>query len=100
VFALFGLGRWLLHERDKASARLKKKGRVQDAAGLTKVKMALGGLGKGGRPNSRASAREGGVSSQVRQGDSLAVDPVRLRLPFAVRNLDSPKSITQTSWPA
>jgi len=66
VFALFGLGRWLPHERDKAAARLKKKRRMQDAIDLAKVKLALGGLGEGGRADASALP---GVSQPARQGD-------------------------------
>jgi len=63
VFALFGLGRWLPHERGKAAARLKKKRLKQEAAELAKVKLALGGLanktgqpGMPGLPNNQRGA--------------------------------------------
>jgi hypothetical protein len=69
LFSLFGLGRWLPHEREKAIARLKKKRRLQEAADLAKVKLALGNFGKGVRPSAPASAGEGGASAQTRQAD-------------------------------
>jgi len=61
VFALFGLGRWLPHEREKATARLKKKQRRQDAAELAKVKLALGGLAN---HHKGQSAAQGGAAAQ------------------------------------
>ena len=60
VFALFGLGRWLPHEREKAAARLKKKQRKQDAAELAKVKLALGGLAN--RQKSQPAAHGGAAA--------------------------------------
>ena len=65
VFALFGLGRWLPHERDKAAARLKKKRRKQEAAELAKVRLALGGLAnKSGQPATPDLSGPGGASVQ------------------------------------
>jgi len=61
VFALFGLGRWLPHEREKAAARLKKKQRKQEAAELAKVKLALGGLANHHKGQSTA---QGGAAVQ------------------------------------
>jgi hypothetical protein len=78
VFALFGLGRWLPHERDKAASRQKKKSRVQDAADLAKVKLALGGLGKGG------------TSAQVRQGDGPKSPLEYLAAMKAMLGIDDP----------
>jgi hypothetical protein len=65
LFALFGLGRWLPHEREKAAARLRKKRRRQDEAELAKVKLALGGLANGGHPNPSASAGGCPVAGQA-----------------------------------
>ena len=90
VFALFGLGRWLPHERDKATARQKKKSRMQDAADLAKVKLALGGLGKGGRPDSPASAGEGGASAPIRQGDGPKSPLEYLAAMKAMLGIDDP----------
>lgn len=42
VFELFGLGRWLRHERDKAAARRRKKRRKAEAAEAAKVALPLG----------------------------------------------------------
>ena len=61
VFALFGLGRWLPHEREKAAARLKKKQRKQEAAELAKVKLALGGIAN---HHKGQSAAQGGATAQ------------------------------------
>ena len=65
VFALFGLGRWLPHEREKAAARLKKKQRKQEAAELAKVKLALGGLAdkRKGKPGAPDLETQGGASN-------------------------------------
>ena len=65
VFALFGLGRWLPHEREKAAARLKKKQRKQEAAELAKVKLALGGLAdkRNGKPGAPDVETQGGASN-------------------------------------
>ena len=64
VFALFGLGRWLPHERDKAAARLKKKRRKQEAAELAKVRLALGSLAnKTGQPGMPGLPDHGGASA-------------------------------------
>jgi len=53
LFSLFGLGRWLAREREKASKRLRDKRRLQDEAELAKVKLALGTLTEGKRPASQ-----------------------------------------------
>jgi hypothetical protein len=53
LFALFGLGRWLIREREKASKRLRDKRRLQDEAELAKVKLALGTLMEGKCPASQ-----------------------------------------------
>jgi hypothetical protein len=65
VFALFGLGRWLPHEREKAAARLKKKQRKQEAAELAKVKLALGGFAdkRKGKPGAPDLETQGGASN-------------------------------------
>ena len=64
VFALFGLGRWLPHEREKAAARLKKKQRKQEAAELARVKLALGPLAshRKGPSGAPALAAQGGAA--------------------------------------
>jgi hypothetical protein len=43
LFAAFGLGRWLRHEREKASARRRKQERKANAAGLAKIALTMRG---------------------------------------------------------
>lgn len=67
LFSLFGLGRWLAREREKASKRLREKRRLQDEAELAKVKLALGTLMDGKRPSSQNPQGE----STPRHGEGL-----------------------------
>ena len=41
LFSVFGLGRWLKHEREKASERRRKKQRKQEHQNIAKVQLAL-----------------------------------------------------------
>lgn len=41
LFAVFGLGHWLRHERDKAAERLRKKQRKQTQRKMAQVKVAM-----------------------------------------------------------
>ena len=45
AFDIFGLGRWLRHERDKAAARRRKKRRNAEAADAAKATLPLGRIG-------------------------------------------------------
>ena len=90
LFSLFGLGRWLPHEREKATARLKKKRRLQEAADLAKVKLALGNFGEGGRSNAPASVGEGGGPYQARQSNGPKTPQEYLAIMKAMLGMNDP----------
>jgi hypothetical protein len=64
LFAVFGLGRWLRHEREKASARRRKQARKAEAQTQAKIALALQGAaataarGPSSKTESPASAPE------------------------------------------
>jgi hypothetical protein len=71
LFAAFGLGRWLRHERDKASARRRKQEKKAHVAGLAKIALTVrGAVSKGHRPHAetRRAGKEQDPRAQASDG--------------------------------
>lgn len=75
LFTIFGLGQWLRHERDKASARRRKAQRKADAAGLAKLGLLINGASNGkARPAAKAGTTE---NRTLKLKELMAADPDR-----------------------